>query len=263
MTDDDMHGSAVVGHPLKLGLPYRTQLSGLLRLTAVMAVAALVLGLSGLFGAYGSGMAIAAGVCATVLLTVAGAVWLLSRSLQGHVRQMEAGRYRAHWRYDEATWSRYRADFERRRTLAHWWVILGVSLSGLVVGVLAHDDGSLIGDSVFWTYTVTIGGGAAIGSAIAFGMLWMEGATARLMAHLPGEAVIGDRGLYITGQYWPWRSFGMRLRDVCVSEQEPRALLFTFEMTTGHRISAQTVSVPVPPGEEAAAERLADEIGPT
>ena len=252
----DAHGAG--RQQRRLRLPYREQASGMAR----CALAMFALGAVALFlGDAGLIVAIITAVFAGALAAMAGLVRLMNRSWQKQLQRIEAGHYRLHWRFDDATWTRYRAQFARKQDRALWILPMAISVSGLVVGFLAHDDGSLFWGSVLWTYVATIGAGATVGLVLALGIRWLGRTSERLMARFPGECFVGEHGLYITGQYWPWRSFGQRLARIALIEGDPPELHFTFTVDAGRRRTSRIVQVPVPAGEAGAAEAVVAEFG--
>lgn len=182
----------------------------------------------------------------------AGAIWLFNRSYHKALRRIEAGKYYLHWRYDDATWQLYCRKYARRQSKMFWAIILALLVTGIFASVLAHKDGNLVSDSLFWTYLVYCGGATVTGVAIGLIVRWTTEARARLMKNLPGEAYIGHDGLYITGQFWPWGSMGWKLKDIAIADSEPSEICFHFRSSGGHKI----ICAPVPRGEHITVERL-------
>lgn len=253
MSDGERGRPATPNRRPRLQLPYRQQSAGMLGCGLVLAVVAAVVGFSGIFGDVGPPTAVLVTIGAVTLLIMGLIVRLLSRTWERKLRRIEAGHFHIHWRYDDATWQGFRQRFGRRHDRLLWAVPLGGLATGLLVAAVSHGDGSLLEGSVPLTYGVALAGGAVAGFLVGLGARWLAGTSERLMARLPGECFIAEDGLYLTGQFWPWRNFGQRLLRLTLSEEEPRELCFTFKVnSTAH----QQVHVPVPPGEEATAASL-------
>lgn len=100
------------------------------------------------------------GFLSALALFSAGIIWLYYRSFQNKLRQIEDGKFHLHWRYDEATWTRYQEKFARQQTRSLWITVLILLPSGVVFSVARHNDDALIGDSVFWTFILCCGAAA-------------------------------------------------------------------------------------------------------
>ncbi|MEZ5660847.1 MAG: hypothetical protein R3E83_20740 [Burkholderiaceae bacterium] len=234
-------------------LPYRLQARGCARATIVLAVAGLVaLG----FGQSGRNLAIAAAGLAITTGVIGLAIFGLSRSWRQALRRMEAGDYLLHWQYSAREWAPYRDQMTRENRRLSWIIPLALSGSGLVFGIMSHADHNLIGGSLILSYLVPVLVAAAIGWGFAQAISWFNDATMRLMDNEPPEAIIGRQGLYITGQFWPWQTFGQTLTQVVPGTGEPPTLDFHFRVEAGRGVSSRVVAVPIPAGAQAEAERL-------
>ena len=247
---DDSTGRESATPQTRLCLPHREQAIGMLRLGIGMAIVALV---AVFFGLPGIIVAAIVGTFSAILLMVAGIQWLMSRSWQDDLRRFEAGDYQVHWTYDDETWARFRAETRLGNRRALWIAPLMLAGIGLVVAFLLHSEADLIFDSVLVTYLLPAAAAAGFGLLLALGFLWLGSVSERIMARMPGECFIGDQGLYITGQYWPWRTFGQRFTSLEFVEGVPGTLRFRYEVTAGNRRIHKELNVPVPRGEEQAA----------
>ncbi|MEQ9133252.1 MAG: hypothetical protein RLO11_12790 [Salinisphaeraceae bacterium] len=239
----------------RLCLPHRAQALGMLRLGISLAIAAIV---AAFFDLPGIIVAAIVGTFSVILLMAAGIQWMLSRGWQDDLRRFEAGDYEVHWTYDDETWARFCGEIRRGNRRALWIAPLMLAGIGLVVAYLLHGDADLIFDSVFVTYVLPTAAGAGIGLLFALGIVWLGSVSERIMARMPGECFIGAQGLYITGQYWPWRSFGQRFTNLEFIEGEPGTLRFHYVVTAGNRRIHKELNVPVPHGEDQAARRIVD-----
>lgn len=81
----------------------------------------------------------------------------------------------------------------------------------------------------------------------------------------PGEAFISDTGVVYEGAVYPFSSFMMSKTGVTFVEKNPKhpaLLVFSFFQLVGVFIPRSfTISIPVPPGEEENARRIADRLG--
>lgn len=227
----------------------------MLRAGIVLAIIAIV---AAFFGLSGVIVAALVGTVSVILLMVAGIQWLISRGWRDDLLRFEAGDYEVHWSYDDQTWARFCAETRHGNRRALWIMPLMLAGSGLVVAFLLHDDGDLILESVAATYLLPLAVGAAIGLLFALGIVWLGSVSERIMARMPGECFIGGQGIYITGQYWPWRGFGQRFTNIEFIEGEPGCLRFRYVVTAGSRRIHKDLDVPVPRGEEQAAIRIVE-----
>ena len=241
----------------RLHVPYSEQVAGLTRAALALALLGVVVGFFGLAGLV---VGILAGVTALTLLLIVGIVRLQSRRWRQDLERLAAGEHRLHWRFDQSAWAAFRAGRARRRSLALWLLPGGLAVSGLVVAFLAHSDGERFWGSAALTFAVPIAAGAALGGVISLAARWFAGTSERLMARYPGELLVGDRGFYLTGEYWPWSSFGQRLVAAALSENRPPEITFTFRVLVGEQSTHRTVTLPVPPGEEQAAAELVRDL---
>ena len=234
-------------------LPYQVQARGCAWATAVLAVAA-VAALP--FGPAGLGVAIVSGSLAFTAGLLGVVVALMSRSWRQQLRRMEAGAYHVHWRYDAAEWAPFRERFAKETRRINWILPLILSVSGLLFAVLLYADDNLIGGSVALTLLVPVAVALAAGWLIARALGWLNQTSLRLMDHEPPEAIIGSEGLFITGQYWPWQTFGQHLMHVSRGADGAPTLDFHFEVAARYGTTTKVVAVPVPAG----AGREADHV---
>lgn len=234
-------------------LPYHVQARGCVNAMVVLALA----GLAALpFGPVGLGIGIGLGILALTAGLIGLGVFLLSRNWRGQLRRMEAGDYLLHWQYSPTEWAPFRARMVQENRRIHWIIPLCLAGSGLVFAMLLHGDGDLIGGSLMLNYLIPMSCGAALGWLLAQAIGWMNGTSLRLMDREPPEAVIGADGLYITGQYWPWQTFGQRLTHVSLGADEPPTLDFHFHVMAGRVMTTKVVAVPIPANARSQAEQL-------
>ncbi|NLF01666.1 MAG: hypothetical protein GX601_11885, partial [Anaerolineales bacterium] len=67
---------------------------------------------------------------------------------------------------------------------------------------------------------------------------------------------ISAEGLYVSGQFHLWNRLGTGLKRVVLEGHNPVELVFTITYFSRFGPGAYDVRVPVPPGEEATAERV-------
>jgi hypothetical protein len=77
-----------------------------------------------------------------------------------------------------------------------------------------------------------------------------------------GETLIGENGLYFSGNYYPWSMLGQRLVSVEVDEEtRPVVLEFLFRVQNSNGPIDNRVRVPVPAGDEVVAAAIAASLG--
>lgn len=166
-------------------------------------------------------------------------------------RQVLAGQdVLAHWQYDSETWRRYAgAEFQReqadkRRLFWITTVLLGVTFGGC--GIL---DSEVAG----WM----AGAGASVIALLAFFAFILPRLNYRRNLKRVGTVTIATNGIDMNGAFMPWDRLGGRLEGVelCLEEDPP---LLAFEVSYPARTGRQqtVIHVPIPPGQEAEAERV-------
>ncbi len=249
----DQENPPLDGGPRKL--PFREQAKGARNLGLVLLALALI-GFV-LPGEAGIAVPILSGIFGATCLLIALLIYLFSRSWREQLRRAEAGGYLLHWRYGPEQWQEFHEQLAKASRKVSWLMLAMFSGSGLVFALLLVSDGDAIRGSKFLTFVVGIGGGALVGALFALAFDWFDGTTRRLMRREPAEVIVGDEGLFVTGQYWPWRSFGQWVEAVRHEPGPPERLVFTFHVSAGKYSSDKSVSLPVPPGRSEEAAKIA------
>lgn len=248
MTTPDL-GNAPRDPRAGLFLNYRRH--ALLFLAAAAACAA-VAGLAMAFGETGRRLAALPWTGAAVGVFAGVVIWALDAGWRRRIAAFADGRYLIHWRYDEQSWPR-QCELSAGRTalgpltLAVW---LGVGAAAIAVLTLAQNGAPM-------PTRLLAGAAAGAGGAIlGVGAAWAIEAVGRRSraqrARRPGEVFVGEHGLYISGEYWPWGTLAQGLAAVTLSETPPLVASFVFR--SGGAL--KTVRVLVPEGREAEARNL-------
>ena len=156
------------------------------------------------------------------------------------------------WEYDKREWldyvrENYRRDFEGNWSL---WILIAV-ICALVGGVMA----ALSQDPLFlW---ITIG----LALFLILPAVGVPKARRWRMLHNPPKAIINRRAVWIGGRFQTWAGLGASLVSVEIDPAAaPRLLCITFRFDTRTGPQDETVRVPVPTGQESAAESAREEL---
>ena len=225
--------------PFRPIVPYQGQFKTMIGIALAISVACVVALIAGLADGFGPQL------IAAVFAAIALLIWLIGRGYRTRLAALRIEDAYVHWDYDEAIWSAYREKFAAGNAKLPLKLAALLACSGLLAAVLISRDGELIWNTVATTYAVMIGAGAALGHVLGLAIRWLDNGPLHLMERHKGECVIGPAGLYITGQFWPWKTVGQRLAAATLSEGEDCELRFEFQTGTARKI----VSVPVPPGQ--------------
>lgn len=158
----------------------------------------------------------------------------------------------AHWRYSQSFWQNEIQEdlegFAAGRIIA--LILAGIfSLIGLA-SLLMDDDNAIFAG-------IMIGVGLLILTAALAAISIQKN---RLLADA-GEAIICQDGLYYKSVLHTWNQKAVSfLEGVALHPYEPDRLLFVYRQLSGRsaRYPRQTISVPIPPGEEQSAHWIED-----
>ncbi len=168
------------------------------------------------------------------------------------VRQILAGdNWLVHWQYEPDEWQRYaqeefELDSQEKRGL-FWLVIAIMAVVGLVFWIADPEGG-------IWVAAV-LAGVAVLLAFFAFVMPWLEH---RRRQRVTGEAIIASEGVYLAGRLHLWRQLGSRLSNVSIIGQDPAMIEFQIEAPTRTGTQVYAVRVPIPRGQEEAAQQVVD-----
>jgi hypothetical protein len=217
---------------------------------ALLAVLFLPLGFPLALVAVGPGtLALIFGIAALALLPGA-------RRTRAAVEAMRAGDHLLLWSYDADRWQPFVASERRREGRAVWVVAALCAAAGVVTGLLLLDDGDRLLGSAVLTVALPALSLGAFGALLAAIMIRASRHVWTLANEYPGLACLGPGGIYLTGQYRPFRRFGQRFMEAGLSEAPPPVLLFRFLISAGKSSNVQTLRVPVPDGAEALAAEV-------
>ncbi|HYG59861.1 MAG TPA: hypothetical protein VD902_17490 [Symbiobacteriaceae bacterium] len=160
----------------------------------------------------------------------------------------------AHWRYHPYEWNQFALQ-ERTRELAEARkvslytlpIVLGMGLVGGLFSDLEMDG----------TYIVVIIL-TGLGMSAFLGGLLAAGAQLTFQRNQSGvgEAYISGTGVYFHGKYHTWTGAGVRLTAVEFLPGDPAVIAFRYEATVGDTVQAHAARVPVPRGNEEAAQAV-------
>lgn len=169
-----------------------------------------------------------------------------------------------HWRYDQMTVTSQVARDRKQRLeenrslfliVAAW--MIGITALLTVIGYLSGEGDDLI------LFVATMLSVLVVIAAAAFGMPYLLARQALRSGH---EAYIGSQGVYLNGTFYAWNPPLSRKDDVRLRQDADGArLVFSLRIVTGPgwlHWQPYTVEVPVPAGEEDAAQRVVRQLRP-
>lgn len=181
------------------------------------------------------------GIIVVVIYT--GRARLLNRILSGE-------NILAHWTYSAEEWSQYTEKEYKEEKQSKKGLAIVISAIALLMGIvffLADNENGI------WVLV----GMLALIAIIAFTAWFTSWYNHRQNQKYLGETYITGDAVYINRQLHTWRGLGARLDSVDLSEGKPPLLLrFVYSAPTRTGMQEYTVRIPVPKGQEEAAEKI-------
>ncbi len=158
----------------------------------------------------------------------------------------------AHWTYTPQEWKQYTEQefqMERKEKWSLFYVVAGIALFlGIAFFIFDREAG-------LWVFIAMLG----LIALIAFVAWFAAWNNYRQSKKCLGEAYISRDAVYLNRQYHTWKGLGARLESMVLAEHKGQQLLaFTYSMPTRTGMQMNTVRVPVPRGQEKAAELIAE-----
>jgi len=156
----------------------------------------------------------------------------------------------AHWKYSSAEWMKYsEKEYKERKQLNKGLaiVISGIALvTGIIFFLVDHKGG-------LWVLLAMV----ILAAVIAFTAWFTAWYNYRQNKKYLGETYITENALYINRQLHTWRGLGARLDSVDLTKGKSQQLLrFVYSAPTRTGMQEYQVNVPVPAGQEEAAEKI-------
>lgn len=190
-------------------------------------------------------------------LLIGGLMWLSTRMQEKKLRELAGGMYWVWWQYQPDQWRDHCARSEKNlRWIGPGFAAGGAAVALVFAGMVHGDEGRLFFDSVLGHYGVCGLVGSAGGGVVGLICRRLAGITQRLRRTKPAQALIGPEGVYITGQFSPMSAFGHQFRRAIFPNDPPRTLRFVFAVKTKHGWTENEVLVPIPPGQDDAANAV-------
>ena len=192
-------------------------------------------------------LAIPGSIFGGTMLLVGGIICLLTRSWTRAVLKMAGDEATVRWTvYSRRDWNAF-LEAEGSRSLKSTLLLTGlIALMGVVFAAIGAFGGD---ESGVFAGLLMVGLGVVIFGCVA----WATTASLRAMRRDGGLVLIGEDGVFITGTYWPWSTFGQRLIDVEVcpaGELSLSQIVLTYRVQTKNGSTTKDVHIPVPTGRE-------------
>ncbi|MEX2212788.1 MAG: hypothetical protein WD768_01585 [Phycisphaeraceae bacterium] len=188
-------------------------------------------------------------------------MWLFGIRWQKAVNQMVAGDYYVYWTYEQQQWH----DFVTKEYRKRWWVFWVIAgctmIPGITIAAATSSDGDTIAGSIALTWLVWAGGFLLLGAGIGQFFMVMARRKYEQLLQETGDVFIGPKGFYISGDYWPWSTFGQKLEAMRTEPGPPMEIVFTFRIQQKHGSTTKDVHVPVPTGREHEWEMVMRKLG--
>lgn len=170
------------------------------------------------------------------------------------VQKMLAGEgLLAHWKYQPGEWQEYSdAEFERQKgeKAGLFWV---VTFFIVVIGGIFFVADPEAGKWVLLTLLLL----DVVLAVLAFG--WPRWEYHHNQESV-GEALITSNAIYLNRRLHMWNSLGSRLDQVEILDTYPPVIAFEYSYPTRHGRQTDTVRVPIPQGQAAAAQQLVERM---
>ncbi len=208
------------------------------------------LGLDGMDG--GFALAVFGGLIAiTALITY----FIYMRLAREQDQLMSGANVLAHWKYTAEQWRMY-AEIDYREDKAAktmlFWIVAGFALFFGIIFAVFGDEGG-----VYVLYVML----ALIAIIAIVAKLSAQTTYKRNLSRI-GEVLLSEHSALINGQLHVWNLLNARLTDVRLVEYEQMNMLEVEYIVPQRNADAQyTARIPIPYGQEAEAEKVANEIG--
>jgi len=178
-----------------------------------------------------------------VIVIYSGRARLLNRILSGE-------NILAHWTYSSEEWMKYTEKEYKEEKQSKKGLAIVISVIALLMGIvffLADNENGI------WVLAVML----ALIAVIAFTAWFTSWYNHRQNQKYLGETYITEDAVYINRQLHTWRGLGARLDSVDLNQGEsPLLLKFVYSAPTRTGMQEYTARIPVPKGQEAAAEKI-------
>jgi hypothetical protein len=159
----------------------------------------------------------------------------------------------AHWEYTDSIWGAYteeqfKADTKDKRNL----FFLMAAFFGIAIIVIL-----IIGGEAGPPVALFLLGIVALLGVVAFLSAQIEHAHNE---RTRGGAYISRDGVMLNGRLHLWKGWGASLESVVVKDGDPPLLIIDYSAPSGYVRAYYTVRVPIPPGQMANAEKIAEAI---
>jgi hypothetical protein len=205
---------------------------------------------------YGYAISLVSGMLVLTAAIVAVVYWRRSVALS---RIVSGKGLLAHWRYDADTWSRHLEEQcadQRSANRSRLAVLAAISLGIGLLFLLADRDA---GRYVLLTMVALV----VVSAVVAFAAPALQ---RRSNQSVPAEAYVAAEGALVGSDLHLWRAYGTRVEEARVVGGAAPHLVVSYSQATRTGAApggseSYTVSLPVPRGEEEAAERIAAALG--
>jgi hypothetical protein len=178
------------------------------------------------------------------------------RRLDGELADIERGKHLLRWTYRSREWQSF-IQAERAEARRFPWIMtIMFAIIGLAAGVgAANQDGA----TGWWTVFLSVFAGAAICGSVCDWLLRQSALhKCRRLERGPQEVIFGRRGLYFNGVYRRYDQRGRRLIGIdLLTDRTPQTLVLTFRCSGPESDTRECLRLPVPAGQEQAAQQLA------
>jgi len=239
---------------------YRLTLFRRARNVAIVALALALGGVSAgvaLPGGVGEALRGLGFVLAGAALVLAAAMYGVARRDQQRIDRMVGDNRAVRWRAGPEQWAR--AMQARRDGVPKYvrYLVLAFTGCGALIALLLSFATPALDVSPSTLWVSCLATGAASGGALGLSFRAFDLLAIRRQARHGGEILAGDAGLFVGGEFWPWRSWMVRLLDVTLTTSPDESLICHFVRSSKSGWIDRPVTLPVAPEWEGEAALVA------
>ena len=176
--------------------------------------------------------------------------------LRRKIEELQQGNYYVLWSYSSEEWAEH---IKHERKIADGHTMTGL-WSGVGLGLLGGIIAGFFGP-IYLAITFAVGS-SILGLVGGFITELIIKADLRKRANNPESTIIGFKGLYRRGHFYPYFGFGYGLSDLQMSKKDSSSyLVFTFYSKSKNGSVYNDIRIPVPTGKEHEAEAILDMTG--
>ena len=191
-----------------------------------------------------------------ILLAIMILVW--SKIQAHHLKDLIEGNYWIHWTYGPDQWQQIIEESSRGLRWFLPTMVIVFAVMGLILGINFSSSSEGIGGLLPLLLGPLVG--ALIGTAMGMIQRGLSSMTEKLRRTEPARAVVGPKGIYLTGLFFAGSALGQKVLSAAFPEKKQDRLIFRIQVMGGKGYRIQRLELPIPPGQEEIAREFASQF---